>query len=120
MKKSLITALTLMAVSGFAWAAGGSDKMSFKDLDANNDGKISQSEAAGSSKVNQKFSQADANSDGSLDQAEFAAVESGSSSSGSTGSTGSSGTMDSSGGTSGGNSTYGGSSGSGSSSGTTR
>ena len=115
MKKRLITALTLMAVSGFAWAAGGSGKMSFQELDANSDGKISKSEAASSSKVDQKFTQADANSDGNLDQAEFAAVETESSGSGSSGSMDSSGTGNSSsGGTSGSGSTSGGSPGSGS------
>ena len=76
MKKQIITALTLMAVTGFAWA--GSGKVSFQDLDANRDGQISQDEAMKSPDVSQKFGSADANKDGQLDAAEFAALETGS------------------------------------------
>jgi len=75
MKKQLATALTLIAVSGVAWAAGGSDKASFQNLDTNRDGQISLDEAKKSSTVSKNFSQVDINKDGKLDAAEFAALE---------------------------------------------
>ena len=73
MKKHLLTALALMAVSGFAWA--GSGKISFQDLDANRDGQISLEEAKKAPDIAKKFVQADTNQDGKLDAAEFAALE---------------------------------------------
>jgi Ca2+-binding EF-hand superfamily protein len=73
MTKQLVTALSLIAVSVFAWA--GSGKVSFQDLDANRDGQITLSEAKKSSEVSQKFSQVDINKDGKLDAAEFSALE---------------------------------------------
>ena len=73
MKKHLLTALALMAVSGFAWA--GSGKVSFQDLDTNRDGQISLDEAKKSPEIAKKFVRADANQDGKLDAAEFAALE---------------------------------------------
>ena len=69
----MMTALALMAVSGFAWA--GSGKISFQDLDANRDGQISLEEAKKAPEVSKKFVQADTNQDGKLDAAEFAALE---------------------------------------------
>jgi hypothetical protein len=73
MKKQLVSALTLIAVSGFAWA--GSGNVSFQDLDVNRDGQISIQEAKKSSEVSKNFSQVDANKDGKLNAAEFAALE---------------------------------------------
>lgn len=73
MKKHMLTALMLMAVSGFAWA--GANKASFQELDANRDGQISRDEAKKSPEVSKKFVQADTNQDGKLDAAEFAALE---------------------------------------------
>jgi Ca2+-binding EF-hand superfamily protein len=73
MKKHLLTALALMAVSGFAWA--GSGKISFQDLDTNRDGQISLEEAKKAPDVSKRFVQADTNQDGKLDAAEFAALE---------------------------------------------
>jgi Ca2+-binding EF-hand superfamily protein len=73
MKKQLLAALTLITVSGFAWA--GSDTASFQDLDKNHDGQISRDEAKQSPQVSKNFDRADANKDGKLDSAEFAAVE---------------------------------------------
>ncbi len=73
MKKHLLTALALMAVSGLAWA--GSGKVSFQDLDTNRDGQISLDEAKKSPEIAKKFVRADANQDGKLDAAEFAALE---------------------------------------------
>jgi hypothetical protein len=72
-KKHLLTALTLITVSGLAWAGAGT--ATFQDLDANHDGQISRDEAKKSSEVNNKFDQADANKDGKLDAAEFSALE---------------------------------------------
>lgn len=73
MKKYTLTALALMAVSGFAWA--GSGKVSFQDLDTNRDGQITLDEAKKAPDVKNRFTQADANKDGKLDAAEFAALE---------------------------------------------
>lgn len=73
MKKSTLTALALMTVSGLAWA--GSDAASFQNLDSNRDGQITLDEAKKSPEVKAKFTQADANMDGKLDAAEFAAIE---------------------------------------------
>lgn len=72
-KKHLLTAVALMAVSGFAWA--GSGAASFQDLDTNRDGQITLDEAKKAPEVKAKFTQADANKDGKLDAAEFAALE---------------------------------------------
>jgi hypothetical protein len=76
MKKQLVTALTLIAVSGVAWAAGGSGKVSFQKLDTNRDGQISMDEAKKSPEVSKMFGQADTNRDGKLDSSEFSALES--------------------------------------------
>lgn len=73
MKKYALTALTLMTVSGLAWA--GSGAVSFQDLDSNRDGQITLDEAKKSPEVKAKFTAADINKDGKLDAAEFAAVE---------------------------------------------
>lgn len=73
MKKHLLTALALMAVSGLAWA--GSGKASFEDLDTNHDGQISIDEAKKAPEVSKGFVRADTNQDGKLDAAEFAALE---------------------------------------------
>lgn len=73
MKKHILTALALMAVSGLSWA--GSGAVSFQDLDTNRDGQITLDEAKKSPEVKAKFTQADANKDGKLDAAEFAALE---------------------------------------------
>jgi hypothetical protein len=72
-KKHLLTALTLITVSGLAWA--GSGKVTFQDLDTNRDGQITLDEANKSPEAKIKFTQADANKDGKLDAAEFAALE---------------------------------------------
>ncbi|MGA9031116.1 MAG: hypothetical protein WB402_01175 [Sulfuricaulis sp.] len=72
-KKHLLAALTLITVSGFAWAGAGT--AAFQELDANHDGQISRDEAKKSSDVNNKFNQADANKNGKLDAAEFSALE---------------------------------------------
>jgi hypothetical protein len=74
-KKHMLTALVLMAVSGFAWAGTAADKSSFEALDTNHDGQISRDEAKKSADVSKKFVQADTNQDGKLDAAEFAALE---------------------------------------------
>lgn len=72
-RKHTLTALTLLAVSGLAWA--GSGAASFQDLDSNRDGQLTLDEAKKSPEVKARFTQADANKDGKLDAAEFAAIE---------------------------------------------
>jgi len=56
-------------------AAGGSDvsqsTLTFKDADANGDGKVSKQEAQKQPELSSKFSTLDKNRDGSLDRAEF-------------------------------------------------
>ena len=51
------------------------DKISYKDLDADQDGKISPEEAAASPALTNQWTTLDANADGMLDQAEFAKME---------------------------------------------
>lgn len=75
MKKHMLTALMLMAVSGFAWAGTAADKPSFEALDTNHDGQISRDEAKKSPEVSKNFVKADTNHDGKLDAAEFSALE---------------------------------------------
>lgn len=71
--KHMLTALTLITVSGLAWA--GADKATFRNLDTNNDGQITLDEAKKAPEVKARFTQADANKDGKLDAAEFSALE---------------------------------------------
>jgi Ca2+-binding EF-hand superfamily protein len=73
-KKHLLSALALITVSGFAWAAG-TGASSFQDLDTNHDGQISRDEAKKAPNVSKNFDQTDANKDGKLDSSEFAAME---------------------------------------------
>jgi len=74
MKK--ITAIVggLALASGLAFAGEG-QKSSFNDLDQNQDGVITQSEAAANQELVAQFSQADANQDGYLTPSEFEAVQ---------------------------------------------
>lgn len=72
-KKHILAVLTLITVSGLAWA--GADKATFQNLDTNNDGQITLDEANKSSEVKARFTQSDANKDGRLDAAEFSALE---------------------------------------------
>ena len=74
MKK--ITAIVggLALASGLALAGEG-QKSSFNDLDQNQDGVITQSEAAANQELVAQFSQADANQDGYLTPSEFEAVQ---------------------------------------------
>lgn len=78
MKKSLITlAVAALIPLGAAVAGEKSGQApSFASLDANSDGRISQTEAAVDSKI--MFSTADANGDGYLDKAEWKATMKGS------------------------------------------
>lgn len=70
-QKLTFTALALM-ISGVAFAA---DKDIYTTLDTNEDGAISQDEAAAMPGLNEKWVELDANADGMLDQAEFAKME---------------------------------------------
>ena len=71
LQKLTLAALALL-VSGAAFA---SDKDIYTSLDANQDGAISQEEAAAMPGLNDKWAELDANADGMLDQAEFAKME---------------------------------------------
>ena len=68
-QKLTLAALTLL-VSGAAIAGN-----LYRDLDANEDGAISQEEAAASPTVSDQWTTLDTNADGQLDQAEFAKME---------------------------------------------
>lgn len=70
-KKLTIVALALV-FSGASIAAG---KSLYKNLDANKDGTINQSEAAALPVLTDKWKELDANADGILDEAEFAKFE---------------------------------------------
>ena len=70
-KNLALTALALL-VSSVAVAG---EKMSYKDLDADQDGKISAEEAAASPTLTRQWTVLDANGDGAVDQAEFAKME---------------------------------------------
>ena len=75
MKK--ITALVggLALASGMAMAGGEGKKTSFEDLDQNQDGVITQSEAAAHQDLVAQFQQADTNQDGYLTPSEFDAIQ---------------------------------------------
>ena len=72
----MLNKLTLPAIallfSGASVAAGPSV---YQDLDADQDGAISQKEAAAMPKLTNKWQELDANADGKLDEAEFAKFE---------------------------------------------
>lgn len=72
MSQKLTLAALALLVSGVAFAA---DKDMYSSLDANQDGAISQEEAAAMPGLNDKWAELDANADGVLDQAEFAKME---------------------------------------------
>jgi hypothetical protein len=66
-----LAALALL-VSSVAVAG---DQTLYKDLDADQDGQLSQEEAAALPALNDQWTVLDANADGMLDQAEFAKME---------------------------------------------
>ena len=70
-QKLALTALALLVSS----AAVAGDKALYKDLDADQDGKISPEEAAALPALSDQWTVLDANADGMLDQAEFAKME---------------------------------------------
>jgi hypothetical protein len=68
------TILTGVLLAAFAVAANAGDPMkskSFKDLDANGDGKLSPAEVASMTSLKTDFRGADSNSDGFLSEAEY-------------------------------------------------
>ena len=76
MKKLIAIAGSLALASGMALAGDDADKkMKFEDLDANQDGVITQSEASGHSELVANFNSADTNADGYLTPSEFDAVK---------------------------------------------
>jgi hypothetical protein len=75
MKTIVAIAGSLALASGIAFAGEGKEK-SFNDLDENQDGVITQSEAAAHEELVSKFTVADSNQDGYLTPSEFEALES--------------------------------------------
>ena len=71
LKKITLPAIALL----FCGASIAADKSLYKDLDVNQDGAISQKEAAAMPKLTDKWRELDANADGKLDEAEFAKFE---------------------------------------------
>jgi Ca2+-binding EF-hand superfamily protein len=67
------TILSSLLLSGFIVAANAGDMKaaSFKDLDANADGKLSAGEVASLSELKRNFRTADNNADGYLSEAEY-------------------------------------------------
>lgn len=72
MLQKLTLAALALTVSGVAVAA---DTGLYRNLDANQDGAISQEEAAAMPSLNDKWTKMDANADGKLDEAEFSKLE---------------------------------------------
>ena len=75
MKKIVAIVGGLALASGIAFAGDG-EKKGFNDLDENQDGVITQSEAAASPELVSKFTTADTNQDGYLTPSEFDSLES--------------------------------------------
>jgi len=75
MKKIVAIVGGLVLASGIAFA-GDDAKKGFNDLDENQDGVITQSEAAADQELVSKFTTADTNQDGYLTPSEFDALES--------------------------------------------
>lgn len=75
MKKSTIIisamAAAVMTATAYGQSSATGETTSFNSLDANRDGRISQTEAAMHSELSAAFATADSNGDGSLSPAEF-------------------------------------------------
>jgi Ca2+-binding EF-hand superfamily protein len=75
MKKIIAIASGLVLASGVALAGGDEKKSTFNDLDQNQDGVITQSEAAADTHLVSAFTTADTNQDGYLTPSEFESLE---------------------------------------------
>ena len=77
MKKIVAIVGSLALASGIAFAGEGheKEKTAFNDLDQNQDGVITQSEASADQELVAQFTTADANQDGYLTPSEFDALE---------------------------------------------
>lgn len=75
MNKFVAVASSIVLASGIAFAGEGTDSKKFEDLDANQDGVITQAEAAGHEDLVAQFNDADINADGYLTPSEFDAVK---------------------------------------------
>ncbi len=76
MKKITAVAAGFVLATGMAFAGEGGDKQaSFEELDENQDGVITQSEAAKHQELVSQFQQADTNQDGYLTPSEFESVK---------------------------------------------
>ena len=71
MNKFVAIASSIVLASGMAFAGEGTDSKKFEDLDANQDGVITQSEAAAYQDLVAVFNEVDANADGYLTPSEF-------------------------------------------------
>ena len=71
MNKFVAIAGSIVLASGMAFAGEGTDSKKFEDLDANQDGVITQSEAAAYQDLVAVFNEVDANADGYLTPSEF-------------------------------------------------
>jgi hypothetical protein len=71
MNKFVAIASSIVLASGIAFAGEGTDSKKFEDLDANQDGVITQSEAAAYQDLVAVFNEVDANADGYLTPSEF-------------------------------------------------
>lgn len=72
MKSKFLIALSMLTLTAPAFAEGPGSPASFGDLDANQDGVISRTEAGQDESLAGTFEIADMNKDGNIDQAEFA------------------------------------------------
>ena len=72
-RKQLALAILVGSLSSAGWAGG--ESSAYKEVDANQDGYISQEEGAAVEGLTENWSAVDANQDGKLDEAEFARFE---------------------------------------------
>lgn len=75
MKKLIAVAGSLALASGMAMAGDDMSEKKFEDLDANQDGVITQSEASAHQDLVANFNSADTNADGYLTPSEFDAIK---------------------------------------------
>jgi hypothetical protein len=73
--KKVIPLTLVVAFAAGTALAGGDHAKQFKQLDANANGTIEQSELQGHPEALKQFKAADANGNGKLEQGEFAAIE---------------------------------------------
>lgn len=75
MNKLVAIAGSIVLASGIAFAGEGKDSLKFEDLDTNQDGVVTQAEAAAHEDLVALFNDADINADGYLTPSEFEAIK---------------------------------------------